>query len=256
MSTATTPNPKLRRITHSKYIDLFGVILVVGVSLARNFHETIYYQGAIQFGIPFSELGSYIKKGAFPIGFLSIIGAILSLLSTRFLVRQHNFGNILWILITINSGILDYLFGNTSAVITYPLTFGLALLSTKKWYQGELIKDADRLYYLLFVLSFVVSYSLVYLGFYFFDTVTAIDNPFFKHSIAIIFGISIIGNVGVAFKYKQSFFVWTIYNIVQMVKNLMQGNIANVVKYVFYMGNAIITYFDWSINGDVKRLKT
>lgn len=254
MTQTTIPNTKLRRIVHSKYIDLLGVVLVLGVCIYRNFHETIYYQGNLQFGIPFSQLIDYVWQGAFPIGLLSILGAIVSLLGTRFLVRQNNLGNFIWIFTTINSGVIDYLFGNHSAVITYPLTFGLALLSTKKWHEGERIKDADMRYWILFFLSFIVSYTLVYLGFYLFGT--TIESPIFKHTIAIIFGISIVGNVGVVFKYKQSFLVWTFYNLIQITKNLIQGNLANVVKFIYYLGNAIITYFDWSINGDVQKVKT
>ena len=93
----------------------------------------------------------------------------------------------------------------------------------------------------------------MYLGFYWFGT--TITNPIFKHTIAIIFGISIIGNVGIVFKYKQSFLVWTFYNFAQIVKNFIQGNLANVIKYIFYLSNAILTYFDWHLNGDVKTLK-
>ena len=144
MTDTTISNLLLRRIVHSKYIDVLGVVLVVGITLYRNFHETIYYEGGIRFGIPFSSLWSYIEKGAFPIGILSILGAVFSLLATRFLVRQSNVGNVIWIFTTINSGVIDYLFGNHSAIITYPLTFGLALLSTKKWYEGERIKNADE----------------------------------------------------------------------------------------------------------------
>lgn len=253
MTDTTISNPMLRRIVHSKYIDVLGVVLVVGITLYRNFHETIYYEGGIRFGIPFSSLWSYIEKGAFPIGILSILGAVFSLLATRFLVRQSNIGNVIWIFTTINSGVIDYLFGNHSAIITYPLTFGLALLSTKKWYEGERIKNADFRYWILFIVAFIISYSLVYLGFYWFGT--TITNPIFKHTIAIIFGISIIGNVGIVFKYKQSFLVWTFYNFAQIVKNFIQGNLANVIKYVFYLSNAILTYFDWHLNGDVQNIK-
>ncbi|MFT4665184.1 MAG: hypothetical protein ACI9XB_002137, partial [Gammaproteobacteria bacterium] len=41
------------------------------------------------------------------------------------------------------------------------------------------------------------------------------------------------------------------YNIVQLIKNTMQMNLANVVKYAFYMGNALVTWLDWRWNGDV-----
>ncbi len=39
----------------------------------------------------------------------------------------------------------------------------------------------------------------------------------------------------------------------QVIKNAIQGNIANIVKYVFYLFNAILTFFHWKINGDIKK---
>ena len=253
MTSNNTPNPVLRKVVHSKYIDILGVLLVLGITLYKGFYKTVYYQGGVKFDVPFYELLSYIEKGAFPIGFLSIIGAVFSLLASRLLVKQNNLGNIIWLFTTVNSGVLDYLFGNHSAIITYPLTFGIAMLSTKKWSEGERIKNADARYWLLFFVSFIVSYALVFLGFYWFGT--TIQSPVFKHTIAIIFGISIVGNIGIVFKYKQSFLVWTFYNLAQITKNLLQGNLANLIKYVFYLGNSIITFFDWHINGDIKKVK-
>lgn len=242
-------NEILRKITHSKYIDIVGVFLVLVICLYQDFHETVYFQGKIQFGIPVNRLWSMIQSGAFPIGILSIIGAIVSLLASRMIVKQKNLGNFIGIFTTINSGIIDYLFGNHSAVITYPLTFFIAILATKRWYNGERIRKYDVFYVILVLASFVVAYSLVFLGFHFFGT--GIKSELFKHSVAIIFGLSLIGNVSTAFKYEQTFLTWSIYNIVQIVKNAIQGNLANIVKYVFYLGNAVLTYFDWRINGDV-----
>lgn len=245
------PNPTLRRVVHSKYIDVIGVILVTTICFYRGFHETIYYQGGIQFGIPLSSLGSYITKGAFPIGLLSTLGAIVSLLAARMIVKQQNLGNLIGIFTTVNSGVIDYLFGNHSAIITYPLTFIIAILATKKWSDGERVKKADSKYWLLILAAFAISYTLVFLGFNWFGT--TISNPFFKHTVAIIFGISLVGNISTAFKYEQTFLTWSFYNLAQIIKNIIQGNIANVVKYVFYIINAIFTFFDWRINGDIKK---
>lgn len=243
-------NILLRKITHSKYIDFVGVILVLGISIYKDFHETIYYQGGIQFGVPLGDFSNYMSKGAFPIGLLSTIGAVISLLAARMIVKQRNLGNLIGIFTTVNSGIIDYLFGNHSAIITYPLTFFIAILATKKWHEGELIKKIDKRYWLLFVGAFVTSYFLVYLGFYLYGT--TIENRMFKHTVAIIFGISLVGNISTAFKYEQTFLTWSFYNIVQVLKNGIQGNIANVVKHVFYLLNAILAFFDWKINGDIK----
>jgi len=240
----------LRQIVHSKYVDLFGVILVLAICIYRDFHETIYFNGAIQFGIPFSELYTNVKQGAFPIGLLSTFGAVVSLLAARMIVRQENLGNLIGVFTTINSGVIDYLFGNRSAIITYPLTFIIAIIATKKWHEGERVKKADARYYLLIAGAFMVSYALVFLGFYWFGT--TIDSAIFKHTVAIIFGISLVGNVSTVFKYEQTFLTWSFYNLAQIIKNSIQGNLANVVKYVFYIINAILTFFDWKLNGDVK----
>jgi len=45
------------------------------------------------------------------------------------------------------------------------------------------------------------------------------------------------------------------YNILNLIKNKLQMNYANVVKYIFYMIGAVITYFDWRWNGDVTKGK-
>ncbi|MFD0836862.1 nicotinamide mononucleotide transporter family protein [Mariniflexile aquimaris] len=243
-------NVLLRKITHSKYIDFVGVILVLSICIYNNFHETIYYQGGIQFGVPLRDFSNYISKGGFPIGLLSTIGAVISLLAARLIVKQRNLGNLIGIFTTVNSGVIDYLFGNHSAIITYPLTFAIAILATKKWHDGERIKKIDGKYWLLVFVGFLTSYTLVYLGFYLFGT--TIDNVIFKHSVAIIFGISLVGNISTAFKYEQTFLTWSFYNVAQLIKNTIQGNIANVVKYIFYLLNAILAFFDWKINGDVK----
>ncbi len=251
MAATTLQQPVLRRVVHSKYIDIFGVILVLAISIYRKFHETIYYQGGIVFNIPPCKLISYIQKGAFPIGLLSTLGAVVSLLAARMIVKQKNIGNIIGVFTTVNSGVIDYLFGNHSAILTYPLTFFIAIMASKKWYEGEKIKSADTRYYLLILAAFVVAYTLVFLGFYWFGS--GIDSMLFKHSVALIFAISLVGNISTVFKYEQTFLTWSFYNLAQIVKNSLQGNLANVIKHLFYIANSVLTFFDWRINGDVKK---
>jgi hypothetical protein len=243
-------NVLLRKIVHSKYIDFVGVILVLSICIYKDFHETIYFNGKIQFGVPISNFFNYVSEGAFPIGLLSTAGAVISLLAARMIVKQQNLGNFIGVFTTVNSGVIDYLFGNHSAIITYPLTFIIAIIATKRWHYGEQIKKADATYFLLLLAAFIVSYSLVYLGFYLFGT--TIENVIFKHTVAIIFGISLVGNISTAFKYEQTFLTWSFYNMAQIIKNLIQGNLAYVIKHLFYLINAILTFFDWRINGDLK----
>ena len=238
----------LRQLVHSKYLDLFGALLVFGVCYYRQFHQTIYFDGAMQFGIPMTELMSYISKGAFPLGILSTVGAVFSLLSTRLIGKQNNWGNLIGLATTINSGVVDYLFGNHSAVITYPLTFLISTFAVVNWHKGEKVRKLDFTYYLIMAGGIGVGFALVYLGAYLFGG--RVDHAFLM-VVSLTFGISIGANLCTALKYKETWLSWTIYNIVQLTKNAMIMNIANIVKYIFYMGNAVITWFDWRLNGDV-----
>ncbi len=241
------PYPVIRQIVLSTYLDVFGAVLVLGVSLYKNFHRTVYYQGKPQFNIPLDELWELIQMGAFPIGILSTVGAIFSLLSTRLVGKQNNWGNFIGILTTINSGALDFLFGNASAIITYPLTFFISVYAFRNWGKGARIRDIDWLYYVIIFSGITVGFGLVYLGAYLFGGKTG---PIFLATVAITFGISVGANFCNALKYKETWLSWIIYNIVQLIKNSILLNIANVAKYIFYLFNATVTLIDWRFNGD------
>ncbi len=243
----STSRPILRQLVQSKYLDLFGALLIFGVCYYRNFHQTIFFQGEIQFGIPFKELWIYVQQGAFPLGIFSTAGAVFSLLSTRLVGKQNNWGNFIGILTTINSGVIDFLFGNASAIITYPLTFFIVTFAFNKWKKGALIKKRDTNYYLIIGAGLIIGFALVYLGAYLFGGRT--DNTFLV-IVSLTFGLSLGANFCNALKYEETWLSWIIYNIVQLTKNTMQMNIANVVKYIFYLFNAFITLFDWKLNGD------
>lgn len=243
-------SPLLRSIVHSKSLDLIGALLIFGVCYYRNFHGTIYHEGAIQFGIPFNELWSYVGNGAYPLGILSTVGAIFSMLATRLISKQNNWGNFIGIVTTVNSGANDYLFGNASAIITYPLTFIIVTFAFSNWNKGEKIRKIDKTYWLIVFGGMVIAFALVYLGAYLFGGRT--DHAFLG-IVSITFGLSLGANFCNALKYEETWVSWIIYNIVQLIKNFMQANLANVVKYIFYLFNAFLTLFDWKLNGDVKQ---
>ena len=241
--------PFIRKLVQTKYIDILGALLIFGVCYARNFHGTIYVDGEIVFGIPFEDLWSKVKMGAYPLGIMSTVGAVFSVLATRLIGKQNNTGNGVSVVTTVNSGTNDFLFGNASAIITYPLSFFLHSLALFKWKAGERMKKRDNYYYLAFVLGFIISFALVYLGAYLFGGKT--DNNFLI-VVGITFGLSLGGNFSTAMKYEETGFNWILYNIVQLVKNTMILNVANVVKYLFYLVNASFTLVDWKFNGDIK----
>jgi nicotinamide mononucleotide transporter len=242
-------NALIRKIVHSDYLDIIGVALILSVCIYRNFHGTVFQHGEIQFGVPFHSLWTTVKSGAFPLGILSIIGAIFSMLSTRFISKQKNSGNMIGVATAVNSGVIDFLFGNRSAVITYPISFFLNSLSVFKWHKGAKIRPKDLQYYLIFVFGIALGFVLVYLGAHLFGGKTEHS---FLAVVSITFGLSIGGNFANAFKYEETWINWIIYNIVQLIKNSMLLNIANIVKYIFYLFNAVLTLFDWKLNGDVE----
>jgi len=247
MSSSTIKVPILRKLVLSKSIDLIGVAIVFGVCIFRNFLGTIYFKGEIIFDIPFLEVCSYVGQGAYPLGILATVGAVFSMLASRLIAKQNNTGNLIGIITTVNSGTNDFLFGNASAIITYPLSFGLNAFAFSKWRKGEKIRDKDAIYFIAFLVGLVIGFTLVYLGAYLFGGKT--DNLFLI-TVAISFGLSIGATFATAFKYEETWFSWILYNIVQLVKNTLQLNIANVVKYIFYLIMATVTLFDWKLNGD------
>ena len=204
----------------------------------------------MQYGVAITDLWSFVLKGAFPLGILSTIGAIFSMMATRFTGKQKNTGNVIGAVTTVNSGALDYMFGNGSAVITYPLTFIIFTFAIKRWAGGEKIKKIDFRYFLILIISLLIGFLLVYLGAYLFGGRT---EGYFLFIVSLTFGISLGANVCNALKYEQTWLSWIVYNIVQLTKNSITGNLANVVKYVFYLFNAIITQIDWKMNGDISK---
>lgn len=239
--------PWIRTLVLSSYLDLLGAVLIFGVCYARNFHGTIYHGGEIQFGIPFTELWSFIKIGAYPLGVLSTVGAIFSMLATRFVGKQKNSGNVLGVITTVNSGANDFMFGNASAIITYPLSFILHSFSFFKWKKGVDIRKIDTFYFFIVGIGLLLGFALVYIGAYLFG---GRADSVFLITVALTFGLSLGANFSNAFKYEETWLSWAIYNIIQLVKAVLQINIANVVKYAFYLFNSAITLIDWKWNGD------
>lgn len=239
--------PLIRKIVLSSYLDLFGAGLVLAVTIYKGFHQTLYYQGEMLFDTPVSELWSYTMDGAYPLGIFSTIGAVFSLLSARLIGKQNNIGNGIGVATTVNSGINDFLFGNLSAVITYPLTFIINTYCTYNWTTGIKLRERDSYFYWINIGGMVLGYALVYLGFSLFDDKW--DWTLF-HTVGITFGLSIGGNFSTALKYQETWLSWTIYNVFNLAKNVILGNIANVAKYIFYLFNSIVTLTDWKVNGD------
>ncbi len=240
-------SPLLRAIVLSPYLDLFGAFLVFGVSIYRGFHKTVYHGGKVVFDTTWDQWIDFISHLGYPLGIFSIVGAVFSLLSTRLVGKQNNWGNFIGIVTTVNSGINDFLFGNASAILSYPITFIIQNFSFFNWKKGIQIRKIDTFYYLINIAGLLLAYGIVFLGFKIFGGKT--EGMFF-HTVAVTFGLSLGANFCTALKYEETWLSWSIYNIVQLAKNLLQHNLANVVKYIFYLFNAVVTLFDWKWNGN------
>jgi len=240
--------PNVRKLVLSKHLDILGALLIIGVCYYKDFHKTIYHNGGIQFGIPLDDLMTYLEQGAFPLGIVSVLSSTFSLVGTRLVGKQNNWGNFIGIIATITAGSIDYLFGNHSAIITYPLTFFITTFAFNKWKKGVKIRKRDSFYYFILCSGILVAFGLVYLGAHLFGGRT--DHAFLL-VIALTFGLSLGGNFANVYKYEETWFSWVIYNIVQLTKAAMQLNFANVAKYIFYLLNAILTLFDWKFNRDI-----
>jgi len=249
----TLKYPVIRGIVTSPYMDVFAALLILTISLIKKFQYTFYFGGEVHFLTNVDEVQSAIFDGAYPLGIMSIIGAVFSMLSTRLVGKQKNSGNLIGIATTINSGVNDYLFRNPSALLTYPITFIVHSIASYKWAKGQKIKKIDKYYYYIVAIAMMVAFSLVFLGFYLFGEIE--ENITFISIIAISFGLSLGATVSNIFKYQETWLNWTIYNTFQLIKNAMQLNLPNVVKYVFYLFNGTITWIDWKFNGDVESIK-
>ena len=94
---------QIQKFTESTALDILGVGIVISVSLALGFHKTVI--------------------NGLPIGIMSVAGAGFSMLATRLVTKRNNFGNLIGIMATINSALVDYYLGNQAAFLTYPVSF-------------------------------------------------------------------------------------------------------------------------------------
>lgn len=117
----------LKIFATSKWFDLFGVALVVGIAIASGYLN--------------SRLDKFVDWGPWtalvPFGFISVTNVGISMLSTRFTGKLSKWGNYFGIVNTILSGTIDYILGNKAAIITYPVTFLIYTFAIKKWEASQ-----------------------------------------------------------------------------------------------------------------------
>lgn len=168
------------------------------------------------------------------------------MLSTRFTGKLSRWGNYLGILNTVLSGAIDYILGNKAAIITYPVTFLIYTFAIKKWQESQEGKPNTRsktqtklIATIATITAFTFAYITNYIGY------GGNMNPL-AYVTTIAFALSLIANVFNALKLTTQWGFWLVYNIVQLIKAGIQGNFANVGKYIFYIINSIGALFVWN----------
>lgn len=231
---------KIKAITNSKYLDIIGLIIVLTASLSLGYHKTTYL---------FSFQG---KNYVFFLGLASIINTSLSMIGTRLVTKKNNLGNSIGTINTALSGFIDYLLGNIGALLTYPVSFLGNYFVFKSWETKRELRSIDGVFFSNMAVGFIASLLLNYIAFRYFSTDQINWRLFF--AIAIPAGISFGGTFNTARMYPDNWFTWQLYNVFKLFQNVLQGNIANVAKYSFYLLNAILGYITW--NDDKKLNKT
>ena len=226
----------LKQFAKSKIFDFLGVMLVVGIAIASGYLN--------------SRLDKFVDWGPWtalvPFGLISVTNVGISMLSTRFTGKLSRWGNYLGILNTVLSGAIDYILGNKAAIITYPVTFIIYTFAIKKWQESHESKPNTRsktqtklIATIATIVAFVFAYGTNYIGY------GGNMNPL-AYVTTIAFALSLVANVFNALKLTTQWGFWLIYNIVQLAKAGIQGNFANVGKYIFYIINSIGALFLWN----------
>ncbi|HGR5722804.1 TPA: nicotinamide mononucleotide transporter [Streptococcus pneumoniae] len=210
--------------------------MVVGIAIASGYLN--------------SRLDKFVDWGLWtalvPFGLISVTNVGISMLSTRFTGKLSKWGNYFGIVNTILSGAIDYILGNKATIITYPVTFLIYTFAIKKWKasqegspnqmsQKQVKLAAIIISIIAFLFAFVTNY-IEYGG----------KMNLLAYVTTIAFALSLIANALNALKLTTQWGFWLIYNFVQLTKAGIQGNFANIGKYIFYILNAIGALFVWN----------
>lgn len=235
----------LKNLAKSKWMDFIGIGIVIIISILSGYLlETlndVTHWGGWSIFVPF--------------GIISIFNSCLSIMSTRLTTRMNNLGNILGVINAFLSGTIDYLLGNKAAIITYPVTFIVYMIAIKIWNNTDKNKTRKLptgnkmtiFMSILLIATFIFSFVTNYIGF---NGQTSI--MYFVTSI--VFSLSLTANILNAGKFTLQWKFWFIYNLAQLAKSLVQGNFANVGKYIYYIINALAGLDFWNAH-DNKALK-
>ncbi|ACF55554.1 TPA: nicotinamide mononucleotide transporter family protein [Streptococcus pneumoniae] len=210
--------------------------MVVGIAIASGYLN--------------SRLDKFVDWGLWtalvPFGLISLTNVGISMLSTRFTGKLSKWGNYFGIVNTILSGAIDYILGNKATIITYPVTFLIYTFAIKKWKASQegrpnqmSQKQVKLAAIIISIIAFLFAFVTNYIGY-------GGKMNLLAYVTTIAFALSLIANALNALKLTTQWGFWLIYNFVQLTKAGIQGNFANIGKYIFYILNAIGALFVWN----------
>ncbi|MGX9626503.1 nicotinamide mononucleotide transporter [Streptococcus pneumoniae] len=209
--------------------------MVVGIAIASGYLN--------------SRLDKFVDWGLWtalvPFGLISVTNVGISMLSTRFTGKLSKWGNYFGIVNTILSGAIDYILRNKAAIITYPVTLLIYTFAIKKWKASQegrpnqmSQKQVKLAAIIISIIAFLFAFVTNYIGYGGKMNLLAYVTTI-AFALSLIACFECIGNEG-----QWGF--WLIYNFVQLTKAGIQGNFANIGKYIFYILNAIGALFVWN----------
>ncbi|HET0054212.1 TPA: nicotinamide mononucleotide transporter [Streptococcus pneumoniae] len=210
--------------------------MVVGIAIASGYLN--------------SRLDKFVDWGSWtalvPFGLISVTNVGISMLSTRFTGKLSKWGNYFGIVNTLLFGAIDYILGNKAAIITYPVTFLIYTFAIKKWGASQegrpnqmSQKQVKLAAIIISIIAFLFAFVTNYIGY-------EGKMDLLAYVTTIAFALSLIANALNALKLTTQWGFWLIYNFVQLTKAGIQGNFANIGKYIFYILNAIGALFVWN----------
>ncbi|HEX0347878.1 TPA: nicotinamide mononucleotide transporter [Streptococcus pneumoniae] len=210
--------------------------MVVGIAIASGYLNSRFHK--------FVDWGLW--TALVPFGLISVTNVGISMLSTRFTGKLSKWGNYFGIVNTILSGAIDYILGNKAAIITYPVTFLIYTFAIKKWKASQegrpnqmSQKQVKLAPVIISIIAFLFAFVTNYIGY-------GGKMNLLAYVTTIAFALSLIANALNALKLTTQWGFWLIYNFVQLTKAGIQGNFANIGKYIFYILNAIGALFVWN----------
>jgi hypothetical protein len=221
----------IKKITNGNSLDYIGLLVVLIGSVSLGYHNT-----KIQFVFQKTEYH-------FPLGYFSILNVGFSMIATRLLTKKDNFGNLIHTFNTFLSGGIDYLLGNIGAILTYPVSIFANYLSFKIWKKKKILNNIDTIFYRSLVIGMFLSLTLNYIAFRYLSSKSIDWLVYF--SIALPAGLTFGGTFNNIRMYPDNWILWQIYNISKIMQSLVLLNIANTLKYIFYLINALLGYITW-----------